>query len=64
MGNKYAGKTWDEVRETLLTPEERKESETQAILISKIIELRTEKGLTKRQLSEMAGGAATRYSKA
>ncbi len=52
---KTLGKSWDEVRGELFTPEEIKESDLRVALISEIIEARNEKGISQKKLEELSG---------
>lgn len=49
------GDSWDELRETLLTPEERAETDIKVALLGEIIKARQEQGLTQKELENMSG---------
>jgi DNA-binding XRE family transcriptional regulator len=49
------GDDWDTLRETLLTPEERAETDIKVALLGEIINARQENGLTQKQLEAASG---------
>jgi DNA-binding XRE family transcriptional regulator len=53
--NSPLGRSWAEYKETLLTPEERKEIEIKTRLTSEILQARRESGVTQKQLEEASG---------
>ena len=58
MKNKHIspiGDDWDELRETLLSPEERMETDIKIALLGEIINARQANGLTQKQLEEASG---------
>lgn len=55
MNNPAIGKSWDEVREELFTPEEIAESDLRVALIGELIKARQEKGLSQKKLEELSG---------
>lgn len=55
MNNPAIGRSWDEVREELFTPEEIAESDLRVALIRELIKARQEKGLSQKKLEELSG---------
>ena len=55
MNNFSIGKSWDEVRTELFTPEEIAESDLRVALIGELIKARQEKGLSQKKLEELSG---------
>lgn len=56
MKENYAlGRSWDEVRADLFTPEEITESDLRVAVIGEIIKARQEQGISQKQLEEMSG---------
>lgn len=53
--NSALGRTWDEVRKELFTPEEIAESDLRVAIIGEFIKARQEKGLSQKQLEELSG---------
>ncbi len=53
--NPAIGRTWDEVRAELFTPEEIAESDLRVALIGELIKARKEKGLSQKKLEELSG---------
>lgn len=53
--NKHLGSSWEDVRKEIFTPEQLAESELKADLITEIVKLRNDAGLTQAQLEEMSG---------
>ena len=53
--NPAIGKSWEEVEKELFTPEEIAASDFRVELICALIEARKEKGITQKELEEMAG---------
>lgn len=53
--NPAIGKSWDEVRNELFTPEENAASDLRVALIGEFIKARQEKGITQKKLEEMSG---------
>ena len=49
------GDDWDSLRETLLTPEERAETDLKVALLGEIINARQTKGLTQKELEAQSG---------
>ena len=49
------GDSWNEYKDTLLTPEERAEITVKAALVSEIINARHDTGLTQKQLEAISG---------
>ena len=53
--NSAIGRSWDEVRAELFTPEEIAESDLRVALIGELIKARQEKGLSQKKLEELSG---------
>lgn len=53
--NNSIGRSWDEVRAELFTPEEIAESNLRVALIGELIKARQEKGLSQKKLEELSG---------
>lgn len=53
--NHALGRSWDEVRADLFTPEEITESDLRVAVIGEIIKARQEQGISQKQLEEMSG---------
>lgn len=53
--NPAIGRSWDEVRAELFTPEEIAESDLRVALIGELIKARQEKGLSQKKLEELSG---------
>jgi len=49
------GGRWEEVRETLLTPEERAASKLRVAMMVELIHARQERGISQKKLGEMSG---------
>jgi ribosome-binding protein aMBF1 (putative translation factor) len=49
------GHSWGEVREQLLTPEERAASELRVAMMTELVNARTEKGISQKKLEAMSG---------
>jgi len=49
------GHTWEEVRETLLTPEERAASSLRVAMMVELIKARAEQGISQKKLEELSG---------
>jgi len=49
------GHTWEEVRETLLTPEERAASHLRVAMMIELTRARQERGISQKKLEEMSG---------
>jgi len=49
------GHTWEEVRETLLTPEERAASNLRVAMMIELTRARQERGISQKKLEEMSG---------
>ncbi|MDR0648327.1 MAG: helix-turn-helix domain-containing protein [Synergistaceae bacterium] len=49
------GDSWEDVRDTLLTPEERAECELSVAVMCAFIDARNKKGYSQRKLAEMSG---------
>lgn len=55
MSNSAIGRSWDEVRKELFTPEENAASDLRVALIGELIKARQEKGISQKKLEEMSG---------
>ncbi|MDO4439329.1 MAG: helix-turn-helix transcriptional regulator [Eubacteriales bacterium] len=55
MNNSAVGRSWDEVRAELFTPEEIAESNLRVALIGEIIKARKDQGISQRKLEELSG---------
>ena len=53
--NSAIGRSWEEVREELFTPEEIAESNLRVALIGELIKARQEMGLSQKKLEELSG---------
>lgn len=53
--NPAIGRSWDEVRAELFTPEEIAESDLRVALIGEFIKARQEKGLSQKKLEKLSG---------
>ena len=53
--NNAIGRSWDEVRTELFTPEEIAESNLRVALIGELIKARQEKGISQKKLEELSG---------
>ena len=53
--NPAIGRSWDEVRAELFTPEEIAASDLRVTLIGELIKARQEKGLSQKKLEELSG---------
>ena len=53
--NSAIGKSWDEARAELFTPEEIAESNLRVALIGELIKARQEKGISQKKLEELSG---------
>lgn len=53
--NPAIGRSWDEVRREIFTPEEIAESDLRVALIGELIKARHEKGLSQKELEELSG---------
>lgn len=53
--NSSVGRSWEEARSELFTPEEIAESNLRVALIGELTKARQEKGITQRQLEELSG---------
>lgn len=53
--NSAIGRSWDEVRNELFTPEEIAASDLRVAIIGEIIKARREQGISQKQLEEMSG---------
>ena len=53
--NTAIGRSWEEVRAELFTPEEIAESNIRVALIGELIKARQEKGLSQKKLEELSG---------
>lgn len=49
------GKTWEEARQELFSPEEIAESNLRVALVGEMIRLRKEKGISQRELGKLSG---------
>lgn len=55
MNNSAIGRSWEEVRAELFTPEEVAESDLRVALIGELIKARQEKGISQKKLEELSG---------
>lgn len=55
VNNPAIGRSWDEVRAELFTPEEIAESNLRVALIGELIKARQEKGISQKKLEELSG---------
>lgn len=55
MNNSAIGRSWEEVRAELFTPEEIAESNVRVALMGELIKARQEKGISQKKLEEMSG---------
>ena len=55
QNNPAIGRSWDDVRAELFTPEEIAESNLRVALIGELIKARQEKGLSQKKLEELSG---------
>lgn len=53
--NPAIGKSWDEVRNELFTPEENAASDLRVAIIGELIAARNDKGISQKKLEEMSG---------
>lgn len=53
--NPAVGRSWEEVRAELFTPEEIAESNLRVALIGELIKARQEKGISQKKLEELSG---------
>lgn len=53
--NSAIGRSWDEVRAELFTPEEIAESNLRVALIGELIKARQEQGISQKRLEELSG---------
>lgn len=53
--NSAIGKSWDDVRNEIFTPEEIAESDLRVALIGEIIKAREEMGISQKKLEELSG---------
>ena len=53
--NPAIGRSWDEVRKEIFTPEEIAQSDLRVALIGELIKARQEKGLSQKKLEELSG---------
>lgn len=53
--NSAIGRSWDEVRTSLFSPEEIAESELRVAIVGEIIKARQEKGISQKKLEELSG---------
>lgn len=53
--NPAIGRSWDEVRNEIFTPEENAASDLRVALIGELIKARQEKGISQKKLEEMSG---------
>lgn len=53
--NPAIGRSWDEVRNELFTPEEIAESDLRVAIIGEFIKARQEKGISQKQLEKLSG---------
>ena len=50
-----AGDSWDDFRQTILTPEERAEADIKVALLGEIIQARKDRGLSQKDLESISG---------
>jgi DNA-binding XRE family transcriptional regulator len=55
MNNSAIGRSWDEVRKELFTPEEIAESDLRVAIIGELIKARQENGISQKKLEELSG---------
>lgn len=55
MNSSAIGRSWNEVRDELFTPEEIAESDLRVALIGELIKARQEKGISQKKLEELSG---------
>lgn len=55
MNNSAIGRSWDDVRKELFTPEEIAESDLRVAIIGELIKARQEKGISQKKLEELSG---------
>lgn len=55
MNDNAIGKSWDEVRSQLFTPDEIAESNLRVDLIGELIKARQEQGISQKKLEELSG---------
>lgn len=53
--NGALGRTWEEVRSELFTPEEIAESNMRVALMKQLVEARRSQGITQKQLEQLSG---------
>ena len=53
--NSALGRTWEEVRSELFTPEEIAESNMRVALMKQLVEARRSQGITQKQLEQLSG---------
>lgn len=54
-GEDAIGESWDDIRETLLTPEERAASNLRVAMMVELIKARQDKGISQKKLEELSG---------
>lgn len=54
-GEDALGETWDELREQILTPEERAASNLRVAMMVELIRARQDKGISQKKLEELSG---------
>lgn len=55
MSNPAIGRSWEDVRTELYTPEEISESDLRVALIGELIKARQEQGISQKRLEELSG---------
>ena len=55
MSNPAIGRSWEDVRTELYTPEEIAESNLRVALIGELIKARQEQGISQKRLEELSG---------
>lgn len=55
MSNPAIGRSWEDVRTELYTPEEISESNLRVALIGELIKARQERGISQKRLEELSG---------
>ena len=55
MSNPASGRSWEDVRTELYTPEEISESNLRVALIGELIKARQEQGISQKRLEELSG---------
>ena len=53
--NNPTGHSWEEVRESLMTPEERAASHLRVAMMIELVKARSEQGISQKKLEELSG---------